>query len=140
MKKKTSLLLFLLFFLMLPVSAAASDTSKETVPTPDEQLEARPENCSMGFNIPDRHGDKVVDTLQNNPQFDWPWKYINDEVHRLYGYYTSMGCDDVICRDPAHTHWCPSGLEFLTSTLFRTHIILSYFPCNTKSSAADAIR
>ena len=110
MKKKTSLLLFLLFFLMLPVSAAASHTGKETVPTPDEQLEARPENCSMGFNIPDRHGDKVVDTLQNNPQFDWPWKYINDEVHRLYGYYTSMGCDDVICRDPAHTHWCPKDI------------------------------
>lgn len=110
MKKKTLLLLFLLSFLMFPVSTAASNSGEEPVPTPDELLEARSEDWSMVFNIPDRHRGKVVDTLQNDPQFDWPWKYIHDEVHHFYGYYTSMGCDDVTCRDPAHTHWCPKDI------------------------------
>lgn len=27
-----------------------------------------------------------------------------------FGFYTSMGCDDISCTDLSHTHWCPFGV------------------------------
>lgn len=109
---KRRALLFLAVFLFLSVSvtanAARNTASKENPYAYAEGMEdENTGNQSMTFNIPSKYSEQVFTILQNDPQYDWPWKHIEDPVHHVYGYYTSMGCDDVACTDPAHTHWCP---------------------------------
>jgi hypothetical protein len=33
-----------------------------------------------------------------------------DPYHSTISFYSSMGCSNILCTNPAHTHWCPNGI------------------------------
>lgn len=30
--------------------------------------------------------------------------------HKNFSFLSSMGCSDITCTNPEHTHWCPTGV------------------------------
>lgn len=112
--KKRLLCLLLLAVLVLSTGASAAD-----IPAGGAEEEIQEEDIvraapgTHGFCIPLKYTDRFLDILMNDiSQFPFEHVYAimeKDTIHPTYNFYTSMGCEDITCTDPAHVHWCPIG-------------------------------
>ena len=67
-----------------------------------------------GFAIPLEYTDRYFEILLSDISA-FPFEHVyeiigGDPEHNTYGFYSSMGCTDITCLNPAHTHWCPNSI------------------------------
>ena len=105
--------------LLLAVLVLSTGASGGRIPTgtAEEELPGELVRADAGgrsFNIPIEYADRYLKILRSDlSQFPFSHVYEimeGDTQHRTYGFYSSKGCTDITCTDPAHVHWCPMGI------------------------------